>query len=334
MTLIVNELYDNIIRVNASDFPNLRVITGYSSRDFVKKIITEFPELKIELYIGMALQGISEKDHVFYQKATKSGKAVVRYVVKKPMIHQKVLEFYDDDDDRCGYIGSANFSDGGFCNQREVMAMVDNSLDYLFDCADASSFLCIDSEIDKIVPIVDDETFQNDESASNDFQNYSGLKAKPFSGYKESENISEDGNHYSKSLESDIELSIAKGQYIDVPVFFNNRSFFSVSGCDSSLSLDGIKEYSKIVPGHSEFEVEIRNGRTILADTNNSFGKYILFHDFNIRNYIAELLEIDSDVAFNKKNMCDIKIELVLIKDNHYVMGIVKDGIERRKLTF
>ena len=75
--------------------------------------------MKLDLYLGMARQGILEKDHKYYQDITAAKKARVSYVTEKPFIHQKVLEFYGNGYRR--YLGSANFSYSGFESQCEVM---------------------------------------------------------------------------------------------------------------------------------------------------------------------------------------------------------------------
>ena len=117
MTLIVSDLYERIMQANADEFDCLRVITGYSSGDFIKKVLSDFPNLNIELYLGMARQGVSIRDHDYYQSITQKGVVKVCYVTDKPMIHQKVMEFYNSRD-RIGYVGSANFSFNGFFEQR------------------------------------------------------------------------------------------------------------------------------------------------------------------------------------------------------------------------
>lgn len=70
MTLIYENLYDNIIAKNADRYSHLRVITGYSSGNFVHRVLNDFPNLKIELYLGMAMQGISNRDHKAYREIT------------------------------------------------------------------------------------------------------------------------------------------------------------------------------------------------------------------------------------------------------------------------
>ena len=77
--------------------------------------MSDFPNLKIEMHVGMALQGISQRDHDLYRKISDNGAGEIYYVDKLPMVHQKILEFYDGQEaQNIDYVGSANFSYSGF----------------------------------------------------------------------------------------------------------------------------------------------------------------------------------------------------------------------------
>lgn len=156
MTLIYKNLYNNIISKNAEQYSNLRVITGYSSGNFIRRVFKDFPNMKLDLYLGMARQGILERDHKYYQDLTTAKKARVSYVTEKPFIHQKVLEFYGNGSRR--YLGSANFSYSGFESQCEVMLETTESVEGLFRQAKKQSILCTDTKIPKYIPLLKDQT--------------------------------------------------------------------------------------------------------------------------------------------------------------------------------
>ena len=191
MTLIVSDLYERIMQANADEFDCLRVITGYSSGDFIKKVLSDFPNLNIELYLGMARQGVSIRDHEYYQFITQKGVAKVCYVTDKPMIHQKVMEFYNSRD-RIGYVGSANFSFNGFFEQREIMVVADNNLDAVFQMAASQSMSCLDEQIEKVIPLV--ETVQTEDSSAT--ENHFG---------------EQNDVHEEKPIEGESELSFGAG---------------------------------------------------------------------------------------------------------------------------
>ena len=112
--------------------------------------------MKLDLYLGMARQGILERDHKYYQDLTTAKKARVSYVTEKPFIHQKVLEFYGNGSRR--YLGSANFSYSGFESQCEVMLETTESVEGLFRQAKKQSILCTDTKIPKYIPLLKDQT--------------------------------------------------------------------------------------------------------------------------------------------------------------------------------
>ena len=46
-----NELYLNVLKENCKIYDKLSIISGYASASFLERIIEEFPDLKIELFI-------------------------------------------------------------------------------------------------------------------------------------------------------------------------------------------------------------------------------------------------------------------------------------------
>ncbi|MBT8932744.1 hypothetical protein BTI56_08295 [Lactobacillus delbrueckii subsp. bulgaricus] len=151
MALVYENLYNNIIAENAEKHSKLRVITGYSSGNFVNRVLSDFPNLKIEMYVGMALQGISQRDHDLYRKISDNGAGEIYYVDKLPMVHQKILEFYDGQEaQNIGFVGSANFSYSGFMKQREIMASTAEPLSDLFRYVKKQSGLCLSDNLQDV----------------------------------------------------------------------------------------------------------------------------------------------------------------------------------------
>lgn len=161
MTLVYEDLYNNIIAENADKHSKLRVITGYSSGNFVNQVLRDFPNLNIEMYVGMALQGVSQRDHDLYRKISDNGMGEIYYVDRLPMVHQKILEFYDGQEvQNVSFVGSANFSYSGFMKQREVMASIDEPLNDLFGIVKKKSGLCLSTNLRNIPLISSRETFK------------------------------------------------------------------------------------------------------------------------------------------------------------------------------
>lgn len=337
MTLLVNDLYDNIIRVNASDFNSLRVITGYSSESFIRKVTDDFSKLKIELYVGMALQGICRKDHEFYKAETEKGRVRVHYVVGKPVIHQKVLEFRNEGNDRCGYIGSANFSVGGFLEQREVMVMADNSLDSLFRYAEENSVLCTDKVVDEVIPFVErengesggipDETESRGERRSS-VEDTNGPEKRDVDGEYSSDagnTAEEDGCYIANPIPRDVQPLLNSENYIDVPAFRNGKKTFTFDGKSSKLMIGGVRDYSYVMIPHSSFQVKV-NGRLVDADTDVKFGQAVRLYGLDIESVASEMLKLGEGTAFNAVSAGDVSFRFVAAREGLYLLVLVREG--------
>lgn len=337
MTLLVNDLYDNIIRVNASDFNSLRVITGYSSESFIRKVTDDFLKLKIELYVGMALQGIYRKDHEFYKAETEKGRVRVHYVIGKPMIHQKVLEFRNEGNDRCGYIGSANFSVGGFLEQREIMVLADNSLDSLFRYAEENSVLCTDKVVDEVIPFVERENGESggipDETESRgkrrgSVEDMNGPEKGNVDGEysSDAENTAEeDGGYIANPIPRDVQSLLNSENYIDVPAFRDGKETFMFDGKSSELMIGGVRDYSHVMIPHSSFQVKV-NGRLVDADTDVKFGQAVRLYDLDIESVASEMLELGEGTAFNTVSAGNVSFRFVTVREGLYLLVLVREG--------
>lgn len=156
-TIFYNDLYQSVIKKNAAKYDCLRVITGYSSASFVEKVLTDFPNLDLTIYIGMARQGIAKEDHNLYCQLVNEGKAKIYYHVQSPDTHQKILEFCSEKNNHVSFVGSANFSENGFGQQREAMATVEDDLSPIFVNEASMCLPCIDPKVSELIPLSDDE---------------------------------------------------------------------------------------------------------------------------------------------------------------------------------
>lgn len=152
-----SDLYQNIIRKNACKSNHLHVITGYSSSTFIKRVLTDFPNLDLTVYLGMARQGIAREDHNSYCQLVNDGKAKIYYHVQIPDTHQKILEFGNENGGHVSFVGSANFSENGFGQQREIMAAVDDDLSFIFADEASMCLSCIDPRVSELISFSDDK---------------------------------------------------------------------------------------------------------------------------------------------------------------------------------
>ncbi|RAI79981.1 NgoFVII family restriction endonuclease [Macrococcoides caseolyticum subsp. hominis] len=153
--MIQNNLFEEIIEKNIFDTQELNIISGYASANFLEKVLSMNSHLKINLYIGMALDGISHYNHDKYRALSDSNKNInVYYLVNHPFNHMKIYEFLKENE-KVVYSGSANFSENGFFKNIENLFEVEYKLD---ECIDNLNYMhCLDEKIERYVPLVNME---------------------------------------------------------------------------------------------------------------------------------------------------------------------------------
>lgn len=164
MGLLTDNLYESIINTEAPSAEELRIISGYGSASFLKRVKQEYPHLKIDLFLGMTSQGISKRNHIGFKELTNTFEDIaVYYEVRGIPNHMKIVEFRSSEKTRT-YLGSANFTENGFVNQKEVMTLIETNTDMLFEDQQQSSLICTDEEIERHVPIYLDDLIPGEES--------------------------------------------------------------------------------------------------------------------------------------------------------------------------
>ena len=152
--MFINNLYENIIKVDFKDCHTINILSGYASGVFLEKVITECPNLKIELYLGMTKEGLLTGNHKIFQDLTKNNPNInVYYQIKGPPNHMKIYSLFKNGKQIKSFVGSANFTENGFEHNKEIL--VESNLDFLdiFDVQKINSLICTHSDIEKYVSI-------------------------------------------------------------------------------------------------------------------------------------------------------------------------------------
>ncbi|MDQ0197084.1 restriction endonuclease PLD domain-containing protein [Neobacillus ginsengisoli] len=132
-------------------YRTLSILSGYASSAFLTHILTKFPDLEIELVIGMAKKdGIRRWDHEQYKRIMNDNPNItISYHKILPGVHTKIYHWSNGRllNDSTTFIGSANFSWNGFRDQNELLApcYFDN-VDDVFNVTDA--ILCTDADVE------------------------------------------------------------------------------------------------------------------------------------------------------------------------------------------
>ena len=214
MATISTNLYEKIIAKEASLSEKLRVISGYGSAPFLKKVVTEYPSLEIELFLGMTQQGISEKNHQMFNDLSQGYSNIsVYYQVFGKYTHMKILEFTSLNN-RNTYIGSANFTENGFVEQREIMTPIEDDLETLFVQQRANSMLCCDEDILNKINVYPDEIYL--EKKINEYEQ----DIKYNDSEKHENPLNEDLGPYGDSSEFGISSDDSNNKYFPIKNFY------------------------------------------------------------------------------------------------------------------
>jgi len=140
-------------------YRELTAVTAFASSAFLNHVSYQFPDVTIDLIIGMSLlHPITLWDHNEYVRLSKSrGRCSVRYYVGHPPIHSKlVLWTASDKADKApiGFVGSANFTWHGFRDYREHMAeTASEQLAQEIAAIEADTVDCLQSDVFEKVPV-------------------------------------------------------------------------------------------------------------------------------------------------------------------------------------
>lgn len=168
MAFYIEDLYKKVIQEPAEYFNYLKVVSGYASAGFLKKVIADFPDHKVTLIVGMAPLGISVKNHEEFKKiCTSFPKIKVFYQTETPPTHMKIYQWYFGESPGVSFIGSANFSEAGFLGQNEILSPMIDIFSTLIEDILSRSVFCLDEEVLSRIPLFED--IESIKSSSEEF---------------------------------------------------------------------------------------------------------------------------------------------------------------------
>lgn len=161
MPFYTEDLYKKVIQEPAEYFNQLKVISGYASAKFLRRVVCDFPNHQITLIVGMAPQGISIRNHEEFKNICKSFSNVrVYYQTETPSNHMKIYQWYLNEDPKVSFIGSANFSETGFFEQNEILSPMIDIFSTLIDEVLSHSIFCLHEQVLNKIPLYEDEKFK------------------------------------------------------------------------------------------------------------------------------------------------------------------------------
>lgn len=124
----------------------------------IEKIMELYPHLDLNIYVGMAREGVSQENHVKYNQLMREYSGLrIYYKVYYPLTHIKLYQFIKNDNHKKAYVGSANFSEAGFFSNQELLVESNSNFEDLFNEIKNKSLLCTDSEVYTFVNFFDED---------------------------------------------------------------------------------------------------------------------------------------------------------------------------------
>ncbi|WP_270370881.1 phospholipase D family protein [Aerococcus urinaeequi] len=301
--LLTRDLYNEVFNTETKHYKKVRVISGYASGTFLKRVVNDYPNLEIELYIGMARNGITLADHQTFVEHSNNKGVKVYYQIKGIQNHMKLYEFYNDISSTT-YVGSANFSEQGFFNQLELLTKVSSNNNELFVREFSNSILCTDSKVADIIPINDqpeliigaeepmdynDVANLNSDVSENDEQGY--IRQLKFQNFRKNANI----EYYQKFSLRVLSNSIKKWSYEGINGIFNQK--------DSKLLAITGEFFDNYFPKEIEFDIYADNGIMYKAKIDGGFYNELILIDHQFYDYINWHLKLPNLRPISKNDL-------------------------------
>jgi hypothetical protein len=131
--MITKDLYHKaLISPAESDNNELYIVSGYASATFARRHIKDLlthitaEDLSLNLIIGMPSKRV---DHLAYLQLHKEFESLFKgyYLNGAPPVHSKVFTWYKSGNPAMGFTGSANYSQFGFFEDKQINQLVEDN---------------------------------------------------------------------------------------------------------------------------------------------------------------------------------------------------------------
>lgn len=322
--IISSQLYSNVIEKNALNNKRLKVLSGYASAVFLERVVTQFPYLEVELYIGMAKQGITFKDHLKFTDLCRNNPLInVYYQIYEPNNHMKIYQF-ENSTETSIFVGSANFSENGFIKQKEVLVGVSDNFQYIFDEQCEVSLSCIDENILDYIPLIsEDETVESGSMESD-------IRQIPIASYNTGNKTTSDFIKNKTFLRTKIDSTVyEKFDVLIVQPAENNPRWASNTINARFINRKGyIRQnntwnFQNVFPSDKEFKIYFET-KCITAYIDGAFGAYLYFKDFDLYECLYNKLSLEEERAISFEDLAYNSFErlyFIRINETTYIMS-------------
>jgi len=295
-----SKLYNDVIEKNALQTKRLKILSGYASAGFLERVVKQFPHLKIELYIGMAKQGITFKDHSKYTSLCRNNSLIkVYYQIYEPNNHMKIYQF-ENEMETINYIGSANFSENGFIKQKEILNSLSTNLQCIFDEQVEVSLSCIDENILDYITLIDEEKIVHEKDT---------ILHEPNTTYTLGSKSSSNFIKNRSFLKSKIDLSMYEkfDVLIVQPAEHNPRWASSTINAgfidrEGYVRQNNTWNFQNVFPSNKEFKIYFES-KCITSYLGGAFGARLYFKNFDLYEYLHTELSLKEERSISFEDL-------------------------------
>ena len=328
-----NDLYSNLFCDLARSHEKIEIISGYASPTFFKSVLDEFPHLKITLYIGMSDEGISINSHLKYKEIQGESNAFIYYQTNKlnsaKPNHIKAYRFSKGNSQRI-FVGSANFTENGFINNREILTEISNDLSELFEEQKTNSILCSDPNITDYINFTVSEVHNSREFGQDEFPpvELAELGDQKFIYTRESNGV----RNRLYSCRQNIDKKYHKYFKVNIALNASSNNRWRSTGINGALtgeesllkySLDG-KLYD-LFPKNQVITIYTEDDKILKAKLVSDFDLDLTLIDETWYDYTVSRLGIEFGIPLSNESLLQLKcncFEFERINESEYLMWL------------
>lgn len=298
--MIIENLYENIIKAYFKENSRINILSGYGSGTFLQRVIEECPPLKIDLYLGMTHEGISKSSHDIFQNITRENEDInVHYQIEGSPNHMKIYSVFEDKALKKSFVGSANFTENGFVNNKEILLKSDIDFKEVFEAQSINSLICTDIDIEK----------------------YVNIYREPLTDYKEIEKPQEritfasTGDEsfnpgFRKLISMRNKASVKYFKEFDIEVVKSNDENWEFTGINTALyggvphiTLGNTLYLKKVFPKGAEFTLVTEDDKEYKVRTSAKYRNALYFVDINIYEYFRDKLGLEEKRPISSQDL-------------------------------
>lgn len=331
--IIYSELYSRLFSELAQSNRELDIISGYASPTFFRNVLSEFPHLKVRLFIGMSDEGISINSHLKYKEIQENSNSSIYYQSNKingaQPNHIKAYKFSNGDASRV-FIGSANFTENGFFNNREILTEISDNLSDLFEDQMVNSVSCLDPDITNFVTFTIAERMISNKFEESPLElptlGKHRIKYPKLGGH----NATDKFHLYRERIDTRYH------KYFKVRIALNStlNSRWTSTGINGALSSEpSVLKYSPegylydLFPTNTIITLYTDDDKILKGRLVGNFGKDLALVDETWYDYAVNRLGIDFGIPLSNENLSQLKcasFEFERINESEYIMWLAE----------